>query len=283
MAMMLRAVGIPSRLVSGFKGAELNTRTGRLEIRQLHAHAWVEAYIDSVWTTMDPTPQAREEQVAVLSEQSQRSWSRWGESWRQTWNRGLRLSKVEQESLIYAPLQNGFQQTMDSLKDVRGTAARMREWIAGLAASPDRWISWRGGVAAFFLLTCLFALIRLTQRLWQIVREATGAANAGGGHAVIIPFYERYRKLLADHGLQRGISQTQREFALDARGTFSSALAASELDDLPRQLAERFYAVRFGSEPLSNEELEDLNHKLDLLDRCLNGRATAAAGKPVDA
>ena len=59
MAIMLRAVGIPSRNVTGFVGGTYN-RFGRYyAVRQGDAHSWVEAYLDDPihgWVTFDPTP-----------------------------------------------------------------------------------------------------------------------------------------------------------------------------------------------------------------------------------
>jgi len=60
MALMLRAVGVPSRNVTGFVGGTWN-RFGRYyAVREGDAHSWVEAYIDqpqhSGWVTFDPTP-----------------------------------------------------------------------------------------------------------------------------------------------------------------------------------------------------------------------------------
>ncbi|MBN1476980.1 DUF3488 domain-containing protein [Candidatus Sumerlaeota bacterium] len=56
MAVMCRAVGIPSRLVTGFQGGEPTREGGRL-FRRSDSHAWVEIWIpERGWVMMDPTP-----------------------------------------------------------------------------------------------------------------------------------------------------------------------------------------------------------------------------------
>ncbi len=57
MAVMLRALGIPSRNVTGFIGGTYNRFAETYAVRQGDAHSWVEAYIDGLgWTRFDPTP-----------------------------------------------------------------------------------------------------------------------------------------------------------------------------------------------------------------------------------
>lgn len=74
LALMLRSQGIPSRMVTGFRGGDLNEFGQHLDVEQRHGHAWVEAYIrpedctqqmidtgqaDSqtgAWLRLDPTP-----------------------------------------------------------------------------------------------------------------------------------------------------------------------------------------------------------------------------------
>jgi transglutaminase-like putative cysteine protease len=59
MAILLRAVGVPTRNVTGFVGGTFN-RFGRFyAVRQGDAHSWVEVYLDGAgWTLFDPTPPA---------------------------------------------------------------------------------------------------------------------------------------------------------------------------------------------------------------------------------
>ncbi|MDP2156471.1 MAG: transglutaminaseTgpA domain-containing protein, partial [Nitrospirota bacterium] len=56
MALMLRGLGIHSRVVIGFYGGERNEYGNYLIVRQSDAHAWVEALIGNEWKRFDPTP-----------------------------------------------------------------------------------------------------------------------------------------------------------------------------------------------------------------------------------
>jgi transglutaminase-like putative cysteine protease len=57
MAVMLRSLRIPSRIVTGFRGGEFNDLTGQYVVRASDAHSWVEAYFPgSGWISFDPTP-----------------------------------------------------------------------------------------------------------------------------------------------------------------------------------------------------------------------------------
>jgi len=52
---ILRAAGIPARVVTGYQGGEINPRGGYMIVRQSDAHAWAEAIIDGQWRRFDPT------------------------------------------------------------------------------------------------------------------------------------------------------------------------------------------------------------------------------------
>ncbi len=57
MVLLLRAAGIPARLVTGYRGGEWNDSNRYFTVRQSDAHAWVELYIDGEgWMQFDPTP-----------------------------------------------------------------------------------------------------------------------------------------------------------------------------------------------------------------------------------
>ncbi|MGD9842829.1 MAG: transglutaminaseTgpA domain-containing protein [Steroidobacteraceae bacterium] len=53
---MMRAAGIPARVVTGYLGGEVNTVNDYLVVRQSDAHAWSEVWLDDRgWVRVDPT------------------------------------------------------------------------------------------------------------------------------------------------------------------------------------------------------------------------------------
>ena len=56
MAVLLRQVGVPARIVEGFTSGELDL-TNRFSVKELNAHAWVEVYFPQYgWIEFEPTP-----------------------------------------------------------------------------------------------------------------------------------------------------------------------------------------------------------------------------------
>jgi transglutaminase-like putative cysteine protease len=56
LAVMLRALDIPSRVVNGFQRGEWNPYGGYWVVRMRDAHSWVEAHVGNAWITLDPSP-----------------------------------------------------------------------------------------------------------------------------------------------------------------------------------------------------------------------------------
>jgi transglutaminase-like putative cysteine protease len=53
---MMRAGGVPARVITGYLGGQWNPYDGTLIVRQSDAHAWAEVWLDgSGWTRVDPT------------------------------------------------------------------------------------------------------------------------------------------------------------------------------------------------------------------------------------
>ena len=55
-AFIMRAAGVPARVVTGYQGGEINPIDGYLTVRQSDAHAWTEIWIEGKgWRRIDPT------------------------------------------------------------------------------------------------------------------------------------------------------------------------------------------------------------------------------------
>ena len=61
---LMRAAGVPARVVTGYQGGELNPVGNYLIVRQSDAHAWAEVWIqDRGWVRVDPTAAVAPERV----------------------------------------------------------------------------------------------------------------------------------------------------------------------------------------------------------------------------
>lgn len=69
---MMRAAGVPARVVTGYQGGEWNEQGGFWQIRSKHAHAWTEVWIAerNVWKRIDPTAAAASTRVESGVEQA---------------------------------------------------------------------------------------------------------------------------------------------------------------------------------------------------------------------
>lgn len=78
MTFVLRAAGVPARVVLGYQGGEVNSAGNYLTVRQYQAHAWVEYWQAGMgWRTADPTgavaPQRIEQGLEQALENDQES------------------------------------------------------------------------------------------------------------------------------------------------------------------------------------------------------------------
>ena len=63
-AVMMRSAGIPSRVVLGYQGGEINPMGAYMIVRQADAHAWTEVWLrDRGWFRIDPTAAVAPERI----------------------------------------------------------------------------------------------------------------------------------------------------------------------------------------------------------------------------
>jgi len=79
MAVMVRGLGVPARVVTGFLVHEFNRAGGYFIVRADDAHAWVEYFADGVWHTLEATPRriATAQRESSVIDAWKFRWIRW--------------------------------------------------------------------------------------------------------------------------------------------------------------------------------------------------------------
>ncbi|QDT16981.1 transglutaminase family protein [Alienimonas californiensis] len=258
LALMLRDRDIPSRVVTGFKGGDLNGATRRLEVQQRHAHAWVEGHVNGRWTTFDPTPAAaRQESVAASGPRFAGLMAAMNEVEAVWAEYVVRMSLDRQRATFGQP----FAAAWDRFRNAA------RELIGGEDGSGPRFDGRAGAVVAAALLALAglgWAGRGLLARRWQGRRERRARESA-------VRFWRRFVRVAARRGVAPGDAETPSEFAARATAAWADRLDG-DLAALPAAAAAEFYAVRFGASVLPPERVAQLSAGLDRLEERLRDR-----------
>ena len=84
--MLMRDVGIPARVVTGYQGGQLAPDGQSWEVRQLDAHAWSEVYLHGKWQRIDPTAMIAPQRIDTgMQDYLAQDSSVWGDEQTQTW------------------------------------------------------------------------------------------------------------------------------------------------------------------------------------------------------
>lgn len=232
MTFVLRAAGIPARVVAGYQGGELNPSGNYIQVRQFDAHAWVEYWQPGQgWRSVDPTFQVAPERI----------------------ERGLEEALSEED---------GF------LDDQPFSPLRYRElaWLNQLRMSWEnlnygwqRWVLGYQGEQQLKLLQNWFGSLD-----WQ--RLALALVGTGGVLLGLLALwllkpwqqradpqrqvFRKFERLLARHEMRREAGEGPRSFALRAARQLPEQAAQIEA------FARCFEQQRYAGEPVSPVALQ---------------------------
>lgn len=277
LALLLRVEGIPARLVSGYQGGSYDPASGAWSVRDLHAHAWVEAYVEDAppdpltgvsqpqWLVLDATPPARDAVIEAQQQSVNNFWFRLQDGVRATWSIAIRMNQGEQRSLIYDPLRSAVADVWTSFRS--SVQGGLMLQFRRLLRSPREWFSWQGGVATFVLLTLLSGLAYGIRRSWRGLQTGDDDDGQTSAAAAIIPFYRRLERLLEQAGFVRTAAETPREFVATVEPILSQSATSVEAAQVPASIVSRFYAVRYGDDRLAESEAERIEEQLGRLEQ----------------
>jgi transglutaminase-like putative cysteine protease len=228
LAVMLRTVGVPARVVNGFQRGEWNPYGEYFAVRLSDAHSWVEAWIEGAgWLSFDGSPRA---EVTMV-----------GGGWL-----ALHLDALRMRWYRYV-VNWSLKDQVDLASAIRHTARAWRpEWPAlgawEIARSPI--------VVSWVVIGAIVA--------WHLGRRGIVGRHRLRRRAVP-EFYRRALRQLARRGIRPGRGETAREFS--ARVTAQAPAWGAPLDTLT--LA--YERVRFGATTLDPEDVAVVDASLSAL------------------
>ncbi|MBH0207926.1 MAG: DUF3488 domain-containing protein [Nitrospira sp.] len=261
MVIMLRTIGIPARLVTGFLATEWNDYGSYYVVRQQDAHAWVEVYLPhSGWMSMDPTP-AEDNRGS-----GGKVWQVFGpimDNIRLQWNRlFVQYSAADQLAVVRELKAEGMSvrnKALDTVTALFGTFLAVMGGIVTHDVSQIR-IGLLGEIVGFVLagFAVLFWLgwgwLRAAWSLWK---------TDDGSELAITQLYRRMRTYLSGQGFSRSAAIAPLELVEITRTGWREAHTAVAA------ITELYCRTRFGHRPLTQE---DVRHAEDQLRRLLELR-----------
>jgi transglutaminase-like putative cysteine protease len=215
MAVMLRTLNIPSRLVNGFQTGSYNRVGKDFVVRARDAHSWVEVYFPKYgWITFDPTPAdpnpiragAWDDYLDAVS----LFWSEWVINY--DFSHQVQLARqVEQTS-------RNFQQEFVSHAD------QFKRWAVRMAYSVEGWLMSHKLLMFLIMVTILAALVAGEKGgslaevrffwLWRFGRRELPLSPRQATMS-----YQRLLKTLRKKGYSKPTALTPWEFAKSLAGT----------------------------------------------------------------
>jgi len=207
MAIMLRTLRIPSRVVNGFRTGEFNDLTSQYVVRESDAHSWVEAYFPGYgWVSFDPTPVNVGSRMgwsrAMLYMDALASfWREWVISYDSTHQHSLETIATRGSLQWFQQARTWMRQEYATLM---GAAGRTQGKVA---KRPARWIG--SGLFAAVVL----ALVSGGRRCLQFFRRMKLSARPSKSPRVAATiWYERMIRRVERKGWRKTPAQTPSEF-----------------------------------------------------------------------
>jgi transglutaminase-like putative cysteine protease len=255
MAVMLRTLRIPSRVVNGFRSEEFNDLSGNYVVRAKNAHAWVEAYFPGYgWVTFDPTPGG-----AVGSPQG---WGRamlYLDAAASFWREWVVSYDASHQYILGQSVLSGTRTSWERARMwARLRYARLmnlaRKSQRGVEHSPGRWLG--AGLAVTGLLLVLANIARIAR---MIRTRGLRAHPERSPDQAAVMWYERMARYLARRGVRKTTSQTAQEFV--------RVIEEGRLRTQVGKFTDAYESARFGNSPDDAVRLPELYEAVEAATR----------------
>ena len=248
MAVMLRSLGIPSRIVNGFRTGEFNDVSSQYVVRASNAHSWVEAYFpDRGWISFDPTPPATSElrtgwgRIMLYLDAAASFWREWVISYDVGHQRLLGQQARRSTRQVLVELRNWAREKYASIMNlVRHTSKTLAKHTGGWTIA---------GIVGAILLAVLANSFRIFRalRTWRLAKQPARSPSLA---ATI--WYERMLRAVARRGCHKSLAQTPSEFVI--------SIEDPAMRESVRRFTRGYERARFGN---SLEDANSLPHLYD--------------------
>jgi transglutaminase-like putative cysteine protease len=253
MAVMLRTLGIPTRVVNGFRSNEFNDLTGNYVVRAKNAHTWVEAYFPGYgWQTFDPTPSAAGsaprgwDRALLYLDAAASFWREWIISY----------DSSHQLELGQAALAGTVGAWERSRTWARQHYDAMLKWAQHkqerIERAPGRWAA--VGFVIGLLVLLLGNAVRMLRWIQQMMLQAYPEKSPQQAASI---WYERMARSLARRGIRKTSAQTPKEFVKK----IDDQTLRAKVD----RFTEAYEGARFGRSPDDAQRLPELCEEVELM------------------
>ncbi len=235
-ALIMRAAGLPARVVTGYQGGEFNRVGNYLIVRQSDAHAWTEVWIeDRGWIRVDPTAAVSPSRIeqglddALGSEEA-----------------GFR---IQNRNPLFGNLLYSWDNLQHSWNDwvLNYDQRRQMQFLQNLEIGIDNWSD--------MVFALVILIVSITGLFWAIVwyRELPPRP------AACEILFRRLMKKLARHGLTRRPSEDSRAFL--------ARVAASGYAERRRlaRIVDLYNRIKYGRDGPSDAALADLRRLVNTI------------------
>ncbi len=269
LTIMARSLGVPSRIVLGFRPQEYNDLGNFFSVRQRHAHAWVEVYLTreqiaatdielpewverGVWLRLDPTPSGEGSNAGGSYLQSSSTGQAY-QTLEQIWQTGFMEYDSAKQPSVFGMLSSSTNGPFAAvLQSIERFFNRLQiQNLFGLEIGSVNWFNWQAGLAASTAAMVIALVARSRKRLLWSFRKRSSELGVGRSREILNSTTYRYAERLIDAlskiGWQRLSHQTLLEFA----GEVQPWLEQNKPEDqasvpkLPRLFAS-YYELRYG-------------------------------------
>jgi hypothetical protein len=225
---IMRMLGVPSRVVVGYQGGTSVNNDQFIEVRYSDAHAWSEVWVNNQWQRIDPTATISPERINFGMD-----------ALMELWDSGLLGSNNMGLALQNLLNPTGFSKTLRGLNDKwKNASYQWNKWVVNYDFNAQRQlletlgVKHRNSVAMLVILMTVGALTLILFYFWQLIPRRIKRNQTQSQ-------YLRFVKKFSRFNIVKENSETPQEFASRAVSSFPEQ--AIQINDI----TQTYYRLRY--------------------------------------